>query len=288
MARGLRRVPFAVLLASAAGLALAQDAGWPVARAEEPAATPPKSPEAEEEEVPTKDATPEEAAARIVALEAASKKKAKDVLLELLAWKGLRHESFLKPLTKLLRHENDDVAYRATILLERQKPTGPDEKTAAKNVDKALRELWKLAFQQSVNDRRWAVKGGVVKLHGAWGVTLDEKEFDEVKGIWRSSLGNSDPRRASALVNVTKYVGLVKDKRFSRLLAEMIDEPRAGDVNSASNPPASYWEALWKAWDAMRPHVHAALKALTGQEFKTTADAKKWFEENERSYGFKW
>jgi hypothetical protein len=279
MVRLRRPVPFV--------LALALLWGAPGARAEEPASTPPK-PEEAEEDVPTKDATAEEAAARIAALEAASKKKAKDVLQELQAWKGLRHETFLKPLTKLLRHENEDVAHRGTVLLERQKPTGPDEKTAAKGVDKALRELWKLAFQQSVNDRRWAVKGGVVKIHGAWGVALDEPDVDEVKGMWRSSLGNSDPRRVSALVSVTNYVAAVKDKRWSRLLAEMVDEPRAGDVNSPSNPPASYWEALWKAWNQMKPHVNEALKALTGQEFKTTADAKKWFEENERSYGFKW
>jgi hypothetical protein len=258
-------------------------------RAEDPApagAPPAESKDAAPTEV--KAATDEEAKNLVAALEAASKKKAKEVLKSLQAWEGLRHEAFLKPLTKLLRHEDEDVAVRAARILETQKPTGADEKTAAKNVDKALRELWKLAFQQSVNDSRHSVKGAVVKVHGAWGVTLDENEFDEVKSLWRANLGNADVRRVAALVSVVNYVEAAKDKRFSRMLAEQIDEPKAGDVNSPSNPPASYWEARWKGWKAMEAPVQRALKSLTGQEFKTTADAKKWFEANERTYGFRW
>jgi hypothetical protein len=238
--------------------------------------------------VEAREATDEEAKLLVEALDAVPRKKVGETLKVLESWKGIRHALLFKPLVKLMKHEDGDVALAAVRLLEHQRPRDPDEKAAAKASDKALREIWKTAFAQSVNDSRHDVKGAVVQVFGAWGTTLDARQFDEVESLWRASTGNPEARRVAALVSVVRYVEAVKDKRFSRRLAEQIDEPRPGDVNSPDNPPASYWEAKWKAWKELADPVHRALKALTGQDFKSMDEAKKWFKANEKEYGFRW
>ena len=41
-------------------------------------------------------------------------------------------------------------------------------------------------------------------------------------------------------------------------------------------------------WNPMKPAAVAALHAITGQEFDRTETARKWFEENEKTFGFTW
>ncbi len=67
-----------------------------------------------------------------------------------------------------------------------------------------------------------------------------------------------------------------KEKRAFRLLVDHLDEPRPADVNSASNPPASWWEKRWKAWHYWRGDVKAALREITGVEFTRAEFYKKW------------
>ena len=222
------------------------------------------------------------------ALAPTAKKKAPDLLQALTGLEGLQHADFVKPLLKLLSHEETDVAVRAAKYLELQRPTGADEKAVAKEVDRFGKDLWKNGYLHPVNSKRPIVKGAAVKVLGGWSITLDAKQFDEVRSFWARELGNPDPKRAGALSGVIAYVEATKDKRFCRLLAEQIDQPMAGAVNDASNPSAEYWEARWRLWEQIADPAIAALKAVTGQGFLTTADAKKWLAANEKTFGFSW
>ncbi len=243
-----------------------------------PAPTPPTS----------RPATDAEAKPLVEALAAAARKKPPDVLKALTGLEGLQHADFVKPLVKFLSHADDDVALGAAKQLETQKPSGPDEKAVAKEVDRFGKDLWKNGYQHPVNGRRAVVRGAVVKVLGGWTIPLDAKQFDDVKALWARELGNPEPKRAGALLDVIAYVEATKDKRFCRLLAEQIDQPVAGAVNDAANPSAEYWEARWKLWNQIADRCVAALKALTGQAFHATADAKTWFTANEKTFGFSW
>ena len=71
-----------------------------------------------------------------------------------------------------------------------------------------------------------------------------------------------------------------KEKQSLELLLDNLDEPLPQNVDAANNPPASYWEARWKAWKAWREKVKDALFALTGQRFGAAAEAKAWLAKN--------
>ena len=67
------------------------------------------------------------------------------------------------------------------------------------------------------------------------------------------------------------------------LLVANVDEPAPEDVHGAANPPAEYWEARWKAWQAWREDAKKALIAITGQRFSTGKEAKIWLERNRKA-----
>ena len=94
-----------------------------------------------------------------------------------------------------------------------------------------------------------------------------------------------------------RYFGLIKtkDKSIVRTLCEELSAPEPGNVDSPTNPPASYWAARWKAWNAIRRDVSWALKEITGQVFKPQegdhpGDTKKaldYVKENAKRLGLK-
>lgn len=71
-----------------------------------------------------------------------------------------------------------------------------------------------------------------------------------------------------------------KERQALRLLLRNLDEPIPANVDDASNPPAEYWEARWKAWQAWRSKVKDALFAVTGQRFSTSQEAAEWLKKN--------
>lgn len=82
-----------------------------------------------------------------------------------------------------------------------------------------------------------------------------------------------------------RYFGLIKtrDKSVVRYLCEELSAPEPASVHAASNPPAAYWEARWKTWNAIRRDVSWSLKQITGQVFRPTegkhpSDKKKALE----------
>ncbi|MDA0934570.1 MAG: hypothetical protein O3C51_14040 [Planctomycetota bacterium] len=64
------------------------------------------------------------------------------------------------------------------------------------------------------------------------------------------------------------------------LLVDNLGEPIPADPDDPANPPASYWEARWKAWSVWREDVKATLLSLTGQRFSTAEEAKIWIKKN--------
>lgn len=68
----------------------------------------------------------------------------------------------------------------------------------------------------------------------------------------------------------TRYFGQVKTTSFDavRALCEELAAPEPADVDSALNPPASYWEERWKKWQAIRRDASWSLREITGQTFQ--------------------
>lgn len=225
---------------------------------------------------PLREATAEEAKPLVADLEAAAKrKKASEALALLAKLEGLKHADFEKPLQRLLKHAEAEVALKAAELLEdRSTPEGG-------------KGLWAASWGQPVNEKRPAVRARALRAIGRLGVALDKRQADEVERMWRGLQGTPNRTQAPLLVDIAVYVERVKDKRFARQLAEAIDEPVSGDANSPTNPPASYWEEKWHLWDASKAAVHAALKALTGQDFDSTEKARAWIESHAKD-GFDW
>jgi hypothetical protein len=174
-------------------------------------------------------------------------------------------------LLKLTTHLAKDVAIRAAQML------------ADRPSEKLVGSLWRQGWLASINDKRPEVRGAILATLGRLGAKLDAKQYDEVESLWRQAASDE------ILIGIAKFFEAAKtDKRPCRLFAEFLDEPRAGNVNDGSNPPAGYWETRWKQWQAVLPAVNDALHAITGQTFHSTADAKAWFQANEKTFGFKW
>jgi hypothetical protein len=196
---------------------------------------------------------------------------------------GLSHPAFHKPLIKLLTHRSGEVALQAADGLADQRLE--DEKEAAK----LARSIWKAGFAQKANQGRWLVRAR--SLRALSEVSADElppADLKEVEKLWRATTGSANKELAPVLSDICAYVRNTKDKRLCRYLAEEIDEPGTTSPNAPNNPPASWWEGRWNLWNLAKGDVHEALTALTGQTFKSTEEAKDWFEANEREFGFRW
>ena len=94
-----------------------------------------------------------------------------------------------------------------------------------------------------------------------------------------------------------RYFGQIKSKDYSvaRALCNELSAPEPANVNSASNPPAGYWEERWKVWNAIRGDVAWALKEITGQAFRPaegehagdTKKALEYIKEHKKELGLK-
>ena len=182
---------------------------------------------------------------------------------------GKSHKDFEAALSRLLVHPSVEVAAMAARCLgERAGPKTPAT-------------LWR-AWMLPVNDKRWVVKAALLDALAATKAPLDARAYDEVESVWRQ-VPNTE-----TMIAVARYFTVVKtDKRPCKMLAFWLDEPRAGSVSDASNPPASYWEARWKTWAAVKPAVVDALQAITGQHFDSSEEAKAWFKKNPK-FGVDW
>ena len=110
------------------------------------------------------------------------------------------------------------------------------------------------------------------------------RQWKEIDGLFeREYLVERVVVQQAILDLVTEH----KEKAAVRMLLEYLDEPIPVDVDSPTNPPASYWEGRWKSWKVWRGQVKEALFALTGQRFNTSAEARKWIRKNGAKIGLK-
>ena len=94
-----------------------------------------------------------------------------------------------------------------------------------------------------------------------------------------------------------RYFGQIKTTSFEavRILCEELAAPEPAAPDTAANPPASYWEERWKAWQHVRRDVSWALREITGQTFQPAegggeGDSKRaldYVKERRRELGLK-
>jgi len=131
----------------------------------------------------------------------------------------------------------------------------------------------------------------VAALIDAMGRQGFERALKDVESEF-SSEGPKEVMRACV-----RYFGQIrcKDLGVVRKLCMELSAPEPGNVDSATNPPASYWETRWKTWSYYRRDVSWALKEITGESFQPAegghaGDAQKaldYVEEHARELGLK-
>lgn len=228
--------------------------------------------------------TDEEAAAQIKEIKSLARKRDPAPLLQALEAMGdVTHEDLAAPLLSLLKHKSAPVALRAASLLKVQRIEKERDR------GKLAKAVWKTGWSGRANDRRYAVRGRALRAYAALsGGVVDEGQYREVRKVWQRLIGDPRDAYAPGMVELCRYAREAKDKRMCRLLAEEIDTPLATDVNSPSNPPAAWWERRWKMWRDYHAEAVEALEVITGETFKTTNDAKEWFQSHESRFGFRW
>lgn len=108
----------------------------------------------------------------------------------------------------------------------------------------------------------------------------DRKYFDEL-----SKLFEAETTEARVQQRIVKLFDTAKDKQAFKLLVDNLDEPYPDDIHGADNPPAEYWERRWKNWSVWKTDVAAALKNLTGVEFKEAEFYKRWVRKEGKKLG---
>ncbi len=228
--------------------------------------------------------TDEEAASHVKDLKSLARKRDPAPLLAaLVAMGSVTHEDLPAVLLKLLKHKDAAVALQAGSLLQMQRVEKDRDR------DKLAKAVWKTGWSGRVNDRRYAVRGRALRAYaGLTGGPVDDGAYREIRKLWQRLIGDPQDAYAPGMVELCRYARETKDKRMCRLLAEEIDTPMATDVNSPTNPPAAWWERRWTMWREYHAEAVEALEAITGETFKTTQDAKAWFQAHESRFGFRW
>ena len=208
---------------------------------------------------------------------AARKSDAATARKAIVAIEKVKHATFAAPLIKLLTHDSSKVAVAAARALSYRCDDA-----------KLRKKIWKASYVHKSNKRRYGVKGELLRMFARMGMTLNDRQYKDVERDFRAINGNPSKSGGKAFADFAWYAGTVKDKRFARALAEQLDEPAPGDVNSPSNPPASWWEKKWNMWKACRADAARALREITGKEFEKTAEAKAWIKGPGKKLGFDW
>ena len=87
---------------------------------------------------------------------------------------------------------------------------------------------------------------------------------------------------------IIKSFGQQEDQAAVPLLIELLDQPNPGSVDSASNPPAAYWQQQYKTWRLLNPTAIRSLSQITGRRFVKSEDAIKWVQTEGQKIGLKY
>ncbi len=181
---------------------------------------------------------------------------------------GRRSNGLLvKPLLKLARSDRaKTVRQEATIALGNQ---------PAKQARGALNMLLKKTSITSEPN----VTAAIVKAYG--GGSYRDKDYKTFKSMFERSL--ADQRCVAAQIAIIELFGKQQEIQAAEYLARHIDAPEPVNVDSASNPPASYWEARYKNWQKWRQRLKETLYQISGQRFGTSKEAGVWLRKNRRA-----
>ena len=190
--------------------------------------------------------------------------KTKDPIKQIEALNDLvskgRHPTMVPPLTKALnKSKSTDVREHAAYCLGRL------------GYAKAASPLLK-AFQSKSNKGRGTVRQAAAT---ALGLVADKPKFKKLAHRFRG--GDRFDKCGLAML-----AGYSKDLDAVGLLAEWINAPEPVNPNSASNPPAEYWQARWKEWHYIKNQVRWSLWAITGCNFVNQDEARDWQKEQKK------
>jgi hypothetical protein len=115
-------------------------------------------------------------------------------------------------------------------------------------------------------------------------VGYQSKNWSRLEAIFRAGYAAD---RIAVQRAIVVLAGEHREKQAVALLLDNMDEPVPADPHGASNPPAEYWEARWKAWKTWRDDVKTALQRITGQKFASAAEARAWLAGNGAKIGLK-
>jgi len=86
---------------------------------------------------------------------------------------------------------------------------------------------------------------------------------------------------------ILKSFGQQEEKAAVPLLITLLDQPQPGSVDSASNPPAAYWQQQYQQWRLLNPTAIRSLSEITGRRFVKSEDAEEWVRTEGKKIGLK-
>lgn len=173
------------------------------------------------------------------------------------------HKLLVAPLAKVVEGDKSVVLRRRAAELLGNQPAAD----AGKEIRKLMKN-GKVADQPTVMAE--LIRGLARTGYETAGWSELEKLFERDFQVDRAPLQEA----------ILELVIAKKEKAAVALLVRHIDEPKPDNPDSASNPPAEYWEARWKSWSIWKGKVREALFAVTGQRFSTAAEASAWLKKN--------
>lgn len=167
----------------------------------------------------------------------------------------IQHKSFVKPLLQILEHDpSSAVQTKAAKAIQAQ-----PKKQVLPVAKKLLEEKRVLALG--------TLAAPMIRLIRYYGVG---------QNTWNKLYRRFHDMGTNAQIALCEAVTARKDYEALTMLLRNLDPPAPANVDDASNPPASYWEARWKAWQAFKPSLQEGLKVLLGKSFEKSKDAMKY------------
>lgn len=171
------------------------------------------------------------------------------------ALQELQHKSFVKPLLVIMEFD----------------PSLAVQTKAAKAIQAQPKDQVVPAATKLLGDKDVLKKGTMaaplIKLLAYYGAKQSQ---------WDKLYRNFELMGANAQIVLCESMAARKDYEGLPTLLRNLDPPAPANVDDPSNPPASYWEARWKSWQAFKPSLQAALKVLLGRSFEKSKDALKY------------
>ncbi len=135
--------------------------------------------------------------------------------------------------------------------------------------ERQVRKVAEKLLDQKRLREQGAIAGPLIKLLTFYGAK---------KKLWKELQRNFLDFGTIARIEIIRSIAARRDFDALPLLLEHVDPPAPKDVHGVANPPASYWKKRWQSWQAFKPAIVDAFKALLGREFQASDRAKEWIE----------